>query len=683
MRPGLWRKCRVCFRWFRISALLLVLAAVCAFVWFNRIGLPDFLKTRLVQALHSRGVELEFSRMRLRVERGLVAENVRIGDARNPGSPTLTLAEIELRLNYRALLHRQFQVDGLILRQGELTWPVSPANVLRLSNIQTGLRFQTNNTWSLDNFSAGFAGAQLNLSGEIAHAPEIRNWEIFPGQKSTNGPVQLRKFLEALARIHFEGSPQLSLAVNGDALAIHSINIRLGVAQGRTHLALDGGADDAVQNYHWHAAGALDLEFIRPFLPAGDAASGLDIFKPTRPIFLNANGRGRFDDPNSISATGRVALTNFMVRSETFGDLTTALNYTNHALEFLKPLAHTGAQMMTADSVTLDFNTRMIYFTNGFGTADPESIARAIGPKTAEVMQPYHFLKPPTARVNGRIPLRDMEGGREMADVDMRFDIIKGAPFAWMKFRATNITGTIHWQGQLLEVTNVAAAFYGGGGGGFADFDFRAMHDGADYDFAVNLTNVDLHLLAADLSSPTNSLEGALAGQLVVTRADTRDWRTWDGFGHATLRDGLIWDEPIFGILSPVLNRFSPGLGSSRATEASAKFTMTNGVIYTGSLEIHTTLAQLQYAGNVDMSGKVDLNATALLLRNTPVIGSTVSWFLTPFTKLFEYHVTGTLENPKSEPVYVPKFLLMPLHPIRSIEEMFPAPVFMDVPPDN
>ncbi len=682
MRPGFWRKCRLCFRWFRISVLLLVLAAVFSFVWFNRIGLPDFLKTRLVQALHSRGIELEFSRMRLRVERGIVVENVRIGDARNPGSPALTLAEMELRLNYRALLRRQFQVDGLILHQGDLHWPVSPTNVLTLYDIQTSLRFQTNNTWSLENFTAGFAGARLDLSGEIAHAPEIRNWEIFQAQKSTNNPAQLQNFLDALARIHFEGSPQLSLDVSGDARAIHSINVQLTVVQGRTQLALDGGVDDAVKDCHWHVTGALDMESVRPYLP-DDVLHGMDIVKLTRPVFLDATGRGRFGDPDSIALAARVALTNFMVRGERFGDLTTVLYYKNRVLEFLKPLTHTGTQMMTADSVTLDFNKRMIYFTNGFSTADPQSIVRAIGPKTAEIMEPYHFLEPPTGRVNGQIPLSGIEGGSEMAKVDMRFDIIKGAPFEWMKFRTTNITGTIHWQGQCLEVTNVASAFYGGSANGFADFDFRVPHEGADYDFTVNLTNVNLHLLAANLSSQTNSLEGALAGRLVVTHADTRDWRTWDGHGHASLRDGLIWNEPIFGILSPVLNTVSPGLGSSRATEASADFTMTNGVIYTGSLEIHTTLAQLQYVGNVDMSGNVNMNVTALLLRNTPVVGQAVSWILTPFTKLLKYHVTGTLEKPVSDPVYVPKFLLMPLHPIRSIEEMLPAAVFTNVPPGN
>src|SRR5271163_1793922 len=66
MRPGFWHKCRVSFRWCRISLWLVVLAALFAIIWFNQIGLPEFLKTRLVATLREHGVELEFSRMRLR-----------------------------------------------------------------------------------------------------------------------------------------------------------------------------------------------------------------------------------------------------------------------------------------------------------------------------------------------------------------------------------------------------------------------------------------------------------------------------------------------------------------------------------------------------------------------------------------------------------------------------------------
>jgi hypothetical protein len=195
---------------------------------------------------------------------------------------------------------------------------------------------------------------------------------------------------------------------------------------------------------------------------------------------------------------------------------------------------------------------------------------------------------------------------------------------------------------------------------------------------------VDLHLLALGLISPTNHLEGALSGKLIVTHADTRDLRTWDGYGRARLRDGLIWDEPIFGILSPVLNAFSPGLGSSRATDASARFIITNGVIYTDSLEIRSTMAQLQYTGTMDLSGNVNALVTAKLLHNTPLVGSVISIVLWPVSKVFEYQISGTLKDPKREPAFFgTKFLMMPLHPIRSVEEMFPGDATTNAPPEN
>ena len=890
-QPGFWRKCRTGFRWFRITVLFAALALVCALVWFNRIGLPDFLKRRLVETLQARGIELEFTRMRLNLVHGLVVENVRLGHARTPGDPAFSVDEIQLQLNYRALLRRQWQLDGLVLRQGKFIWPVAPPQALTLDHIQTELRFQTNDTWSLDNFHADFAGTGLALSGDIAHAPEMRNWDIFRGKKSASRAVwqaRLQKFSELLDRIHFTGTPHLSLAVHGDARDIHSFAFRLtgnaplvqtpwggarnvqltanltapagtpanfdsswawwtnalpyrlawtaqltqlqsealsadsvdcggfwmapelavthlsaqlgggqfaagarlnvatrefaftnascfdvhainalltektrarladfswtqppslqasgllilpawtnrqpdwraevqptirlngqlaitnGVFSGvaidsaRTHfsysnllwqlpdlavvksksrLNLSGGEDDATKDYHWRIRGALDPEVIRPFLTTSNAVRGFGVVKCTEPLALDVDISGRLYDYDSIAASGCVALTNFAVRGQAFGDVTSALSYTNRVVEFFNPLTHTGAQMMTADKLTLDFNRWLICFTNGYSTADPEPVARAIGPKTGRAVAPYHFLQPPTVRVNGQVPLRDTNGRRDAADVDMRFDIIQGAPFEWMKFKTTNIVGTIHWQNQTLILTNVAAAFYGGNGGGFANFDFHAPHEGADYEFAVSVTNVNLHSLAADLSSPTNHLEGILAGRLVVTDADSRDWRTWTGFGQANLRDGLLWDIPIFGILSPVLNTVSPGLGNIRATDAVTKFFITNGVIYTDALEIRSTMMRLEYAGTVDLKQNVHARVTAQLLRNTWVVGPVVSTVLWPVSKLFEYKITGTLKNPKSEPVYViPKLLLMPLHPFRSLEEMFPAGAGTNAPPEK
>jgi len=74
----------------------------------------------------------------------------------------------------------------------------------------------------------------------------------------------------------------------------------------------------------------------------------------------------------------------------------------------------------------------------------------------------------------------------------------------------------------------------------------------------------------------------------------------------------------------------------------------------------------------------VNARVTAHPLRNTPIVGSVLGWLMLPVSKAFECDVTGTLGDPKVTPVYVPEFLLLPLHPVRSVEKLFqpnpPAP---------
>ena len=230
MQSGFWRQCRLCLRWSRRAALVAVVALICAFVWCDRVGVPDFLKRRLVASLRERGVELEFSRMRFSLFRGLITENVRVGHAAETDSPALSAEEVRLELNYRALMRRRLQLDGLVLLEGKFVLPLSPTNALQLDNIQTELRFQENDTWSLDNFKAGFAGAQLALSGDIAHAPEIRDWAIFRGVNTggaTATRAQLQQFADTLGKIRFSGAPQLSLTVDGDARDVHTFTVHL------------------------------------------------------------------------------------------------------------------------------------------------------------------------------------------------------------------------------------------------------------------------------------------------------------------------------------------------------------------------------------------------------------------------------------------------------------------------
>jgi hypothetical protein len=267
--------------------------------------------------------------------------------------------------------------------------------------------------------------------------------------------------------------------------------------------------------------------------------------------------------------------------------------------------------------------------------------------------------------VEGVIPMRDER------DADLHFDL-EGGPFEWWKFRIPHISGRVDWVGEHLELKGMKAEFYNGTATGDAEFDFRRS-EGTDFRFKTAVRDADLHLLMNDLSDKTNRLEGLLSGRAEITEANSHDLQSIQGRGRVELRDGLIWQIPVIGVLSPALDSIAPGLGSSRASEASATFVVTNGVARSDDLELRASVMRLQYWGTVDWKGDVNARVQAEFLRDMWGVGRVISLALWPVSKVFEYKITGTVHEPKTEPVFfIPKVVMLPFHPIRTLKGLAP-----------
>jgi hypothetical protein len=190
--------------------------------------------------------------------------------------------------------------------------------------------------------------------------------------------------------------------------------------------------------------------------------------------------------------------------------------------------------------------------------------------------------------------------------------------------------------------------------------------------FHLVADNGDLNRMVQDLQGQTNRLEGVADLDLTVTKAFANDITSWNGFGQASITNGLLWDVPLFGVASKILNGINPGFGHSRAKSATATFTITNSVIHSKDVVIETPSMRLKYRGAVDFEGNVDARMDAQLLARVPGVGPLFEVVLWPVGKLFEYRVTRTLGNPKLEEVYfVPKLLLLPFQPIKTLKNIF------------
>lgn len=437
-------------------------------------------------------------------------------------------------------------------------------------------------------------------------------------------------------------------------------------------------ANDATKEFYWHLSSTIDPAILRPFLDRS-AQAGFDLFSFSQPPAVDLEIRGRGHDPEQTRVQGQVAISNFTFRGQSISTLHTRVVYTNQYLSFVNPRAELGGRYAQADGVAVDLNAQLVYLTNGESTAEPLQIASAIGPQVVRAIEDYRFLSPPYARVYGTIPLHGEAGA------NLHFDL-RGGPFEWWKFHVPQIEGHVHWAGLHLSLTNVQAVFYHGAALGWAAFDFPEERP-TTFQFGLHATNVLFEALMADLSAHTNRLEGRLSGNVVVTKAEADRWETVFGYGDVHLRDGLLWDIPLFGIFSPILNGIAPGLGNSRASAATASFIMTNGVVRTGDLEIRSTAMRLQYRGTVNLEGQTSARVDAELLRDMWLVGPLVSTVFWPVAKLFEYKVSGNLADPRMEPVFIiPKLMLLPFHPLRTLKGLVPedpntSPNFSPLPP--
>jgi len=213
-----WRICRIYFRRVRITVWFVILGVLGALIYINQIGLPGFIKTPLLEKLRVAGIDLQFTRLRVRWVEGIVAENVRFGRPDEPFGPRLTAADVQIQVNHRALIHFKLQVGLAPLAQSTpcrpVTQPTNPARELSLEQIRTDIRLLPNDEWALDHFTAAFAGASIHLSGAVTNASSVRDWKVF--HTASTGPpkpgeweARLRQVADTLEKFISRRPPSL------------------------------------------------------------------------------------------------------------------------------------------------------------------------------------------------------------------------------------------------------------------------------------------------------------------------------------------------------------------------------------------------------------------------------------------------------------------------------------------
>lgn len=439
-------------------------------------------------------------------------------------------------------------------------------------------------------------------------------------------------------------------------------------------LQLHYTGNDETHEYRFLVNSDADPTLARSALPDSQQ-HWLDELKFTTPPNIQAELRGRWRARELTGFSATVRSTNFWFHDEKLDSLNAHIVYTNQLLKISNVQASQGKQRFRTPFVEADFNAKTIVLTNVVSSLDPRALKRVLGAKTPAWMNQMEFFKPPDLRCAGSFSWTNPLA------TDLHFNI-GGTGFRWTNIVADTIVGEVYWRGRTVLLTNVLANAYGAGrANGWGELTYIPKAD-TKFHFDLTAVDVELPLAVRGLTGKTNHLEGKVDLELHVKSGNSKDLNSINGYGFINIHDALLWDLPMFGMFSPILNSISPGAGNSRAYEAKATYAIVNGKIYTDDLTVHATGYRLLYKGSVGLYKRLDAKVEAQLLRETSVIGPILQFALAPLSKLFEYHITGTMSNPVKEPMYIPKFLMMILRPFHTIKESM-APFDAEHPPST
>ncbi len=422
---------------------------------------------------------------------------------------------------------------------------------------------------------------------------------------------------------------------------------------------------DVTHAFHFRFDSKLDPTIAVPLLTEAERrilseANFLD--RPT----LQGEVWGNWENPSATGFAGALATGRLTVRGEKMDQLSAQIEYTNLFLRLSQLKLARDAGRVDIPLATVNFASNIYFLTNGSSTIDPEAVRRALGKIAPPFMSEVHFDSPPLVQASGSFTPGDDFG------TDMRF-FVQGSHFHWNGLSADSAQGDVYYHIRTVDVTNIQSVIYGGKVKGWTSIQWDPGL-GTRFRSDATVRDVNLGTFAKELTGKKSKIEGVLDGHLVLGAPyDARDTNLFGG-GWLNVHDGLLWDIKILGIFSPILNAIAPGSGNSRARQATADFIITNGVLATTNLEIKSTGFRLLYRGTVDSKKRLNARVEANLLRDTPVFGFFLGWMLTPLDKIFEYRVTGTLQKPIMQPLYIPKMFMAVLRPFSTLRELRTAP---------
>ncbi|MDD5679292.1 MAG: hypothetical protein PHW60_15080 [Kiritimatiellae bacterium] len=443
---------------------------------------------------------------------------------------------------------------------------------------------------------------------------------------------------------------------DGQNLRLQSLDAIVGKDHWRGPLHLSGAYDWKTRQYQGVVTLAFNPNALLPMLYALNLpqASVIDWFQfEEQPPSAKANFTFGLGTNSFFHLTGQAqgdncqynGVTNLLMKS----GLVIDFSDTNASL-VLAPLLAVRNEGTVQGRTRLDFNRETVDF-NGLSTADPNAVAKMLAPFIANLVGYFRLEGPTKVAAWGTADYM----GVAHNDMDIEVDAQRAG---WKKLLADHCTLSLRVVEDTAYINDVQADLYRGlvrgSGSVYPVLDSTNMR----YQIQADVHEVNFQMLSRNLTGhATDQYHGALAGKLELEGClDDPGGQAATGHGSIAISAGRLFQFPLFGGLSEFLGHIVPGLSLIvRQTDARASFVIKDGKIHSDNIIIEGEVITLVCSGDYHLNGELNFAVQVKLLKKNTLVGGILQIAMLPVTKMLEFRLTGTIDNPRWRPAYLPK----------------------------
>lgn len=341
--------------------------------------------------------------------------------------------------------------------------------------------------------------------------------------------------------------------------------------------------------------------------------------------------------PEDIKLSGSIASGPFVYKGVDIDELEAVFEYQDGEI-YLPSAKFKRPEGSAQAHVRHNFKTKQLNIYHAEADTQLQQTGLIFSSKLHEYVQPYRFYKEPKLRIKGTLDL--MTQTKTDLQVHLISDEGMDYKFLGKDISFSRLDTRMNFKGKRLsiDILKPMRLFDGSVNGNLVVM----LTEDPSYTANLTVKGQSFNKLMTTYFD-NRAVSGSLDGSINI-KGKINDMSSIEAWGEGTISNGTLYDIPIFGGLSDILNDIVPNLGYTKADRARSTFRMRGGVITMEKIDVHSSTFALIGNGNYNyIKDDVDMN---MRVNVRGVIG--IITF--PFSKAFEHRGTGSLADTKWEP---------------------------------